>query len=311
MNAKIIGTGMYVPQKIVTNFDLEKIVNTSNDWIVKNTGIKERRICDVGETSSYLGTLAAKQAIGASGLKYEDIDMLIVATTTADKLSPSTACIIKDNLNLVNAVAFDVSAVCSGFLFGMSVADQYIRSSGLSGEFNNILVVGVDTFSTITDWTRRDCIFFGDGAGAIVMTRSIVDRGFMGFSLYSDSLDRIGFNCERGEKFVMNTRSVYDTAVRVLPIAINGVLDKIGMTIDDIDYVIPHQPSVRILTEVAKRINIPIEKVMMNMDKYANTVAGTIPILLHETWSKFKKGDIILFAAIGSGWTYGASIYEV
>lgn len=307
MNTKIIGTGMYVPQKIVTNYDLEKIADTSNEWIVKNTGIKERRICDVGENSSYLGTLAAKKAIEASCSQYEEIDMLIVATTTADKLSPSTACIIKDNLNLINTIAFDISAVCSGFLFGMSVAEQYISS----GMYKTILVVGVDTFSTITDWTRRDCIFFGDGAGAVVMTNTKSDYGFKGFSLYSDSFDRIGFNCERGENFVMNTRSVYDTAVRVLPIAIDGVLKKVGMTIDDIDYVIPHQPSVRILTEVAKRINIPVEKVMMNMDKYANTVAATIPILLHETWHKFKKGDIILFAAIGSGWTYGASIYEV
>lgn len=306
MNTKIIGTGMYVPQKIVTNYDLEKNVDTTNDWIVKNTGIIERRICDFGENSSYLGTLAAKQAIESSGLNFSDIDMLIVATTTSDKLSPSTACIIKDNLNLTNTIAFDISAVCSGFLFGMSVAEQYISS----GTYNNILVIGVDVFSTITDWTRRDCVFFGDGSGAVVMSKSN-DYGFHGFTLYSDSLDRIGFNCERDEKFVMNTRSVYETAIRVLPIAINGVLDKVGMKISDIDYLIPHQPSVRILNEVAKRINLPVEKVMMNMDKYANTVAGTIPILLHETWNKLKKGDKILFAAIGSGWTYGASIYEV
>jgi 3-oxoacyl-[acyl-carrier-protein] synthase III len=306
MNVKIIGTGYSVPQKIVTNKDLEKIVDTTDEWIIKNTGIRERRICNRNENSSYLGGLAALQAIKSSGLNKEDIDMLIVATTTPDKLSPSTACIIKDELGLINTIAFDISAVCSGFLFGMSVAEQYISS----GTYNNILVIGVDIFSKITDWKRRDCVFFGDGAGAAILSRS-EEMGFRGFMLYSDSFDRIGFNCERNKKFVMNTRSVYDTAVRVLPIAINGVLNKVGMTINDIDYIIPHQPSVRILTEVAKRINIPIEKVMMNMDKYANTVAGTIPILLHETWNKFKKGDILLFAAIGSGWTYGASIYEV
>jgi 3-oxoacyl-[acyl-carrier-protein] synthase-3 len=306
MNTKIIGTGMCVPPKIITNKDIEMVVNTTDEWIVKNTGIKERRICDNGENSSYLGCLAALRAIESSGLNKEDIDMLIVATTTPDKLSPSTACIIKDKLQLTNTIAFDISAVCSGFLFGMSVAEQYISS----GMYNNILVIGVDIFSTITDWKRRDCVFFGDGAGAAILSRSN-EMGFHGFMLYSDSLDRIGFNCERGENFVMNTRSVYDTAVRVLPIAINGVLNKVGMTINDINYLIPHQPSVRILAEVANKINIPIEKVMMNMDKYANTVAGTIPILLHETWNKFKKGDILLFAAIGSGWTYGASIYEV
>ena len=306
MKAKIIGTGMYVPSKILTNFEIEKFTNTTNEWIIKNTGIKERRICNKHENSSDLGEEAALNAIISSGLNTNDIDLLIVATTTSDKLSPSTACIIKDKLDLKNAIAFDISAVCSGFLFGMSVAEQYISS----GTYKNVLVIGVDTFSKITDWTRRDCVFFGDGAGAIVMSQSN-ESGFHGFTLYSDSIDRIGFNCENNENFVMNTRSVYDTAVRVLPIAINGVLDKVGMSINDINYLIPHQPSVRILNEVAKRINMPIEKVMMNMDKYANTVAGTIPILLHETWNNYKKGDILLFAAIGSGWTFGASIYEV
>jgi 3-oxoacyl-[acyl-carrier-protein] synthase-3 len=305
-NVKIIGTGSYAPPKILRNSDIEKFADTTDEWIVKNTGIHERRISENYENSSYLGGFAAMQAIGSSGLNKEDIDMLIVATTTPDKLSPSTACIIKDNLGLTKTIAFDISAVCSGFLFGMSVAEQYISS----GMYKNILVVGVDVFSTITDWKRRDCVFFGDGAGAVVMTKSN-EAGFRGFTLYSDSIDRIGFNCERGENFVMNTRSVYETAVRVLPIAINGVLDKVGMTIDDVDYLIPHQPSIRILTEVAKRINLPTERVMMNMDRYANTVAGTIPILLHETWNKYKKGDILLFAAIGSGWTYGAAVYEV
>jgi 3-oxoacyl-[acyl-carrier-protein] synthase-3 len=306
MNSKIIGTGFYVPSKIVTNKDIEKLTNTTDEWIVKNTGIMERRVCSVGETSSYLGSRAVSKAIESSGLNKNDIDMLIVATTTADKLSPSTACIIKDQLNLINTVAFDISAVCSGFLFGLSMAYQYIYSE----MYKNIVVVGVDIFSTITDWTRRDCVFFGDGAGAAVISAS-ENKGFYGFTLYSDSIDRIGFNCERNENFVMNTRSVYETALRVLPIAINGVLDKVGLTIDDIDYLIPHQPSIRILSDVAKKINMPIEKVMMNMHKYGNTVAGTIPILLAETWYKFRRGDKLLFAAIGSGWTYGASIYEV
>jgi 3-oxoacyl-[acyl-carrier-protein] synthase-3 len=307
MNVKIIGTGFSVPDKIVTNFDIENsIKDTNNDWIVKNTGIHERRICLENENSSSLGCLAVSRAIESSGLNKEDIDMLIVATTTSDKVSPSTACIIKDKLNLSRAIAFDISAVCSGFLFGMSVAEQYISS----GSYKNIVVLGVDTFSKITDWCNRQCIFFGDGAGAIVMSESN-EMGFHGFTLYSDSLDRVGFECEHGKNFVMNTKSVYNTAVRVLPIAIEGVLKKVGMSIDDIDYLIPHQPSIRILTDVAKKINIPIEKVMMNMHFYGNTVAGTIPILLHETWPKLKNGDIILFCAIGSGWTYGSAIYEV
>jgi 3-oxoacyl-[acyl-carrier-protein] synthase-3 len=306
VETRIISTGYYVPQKVVSNKDLELLVDTTDEWIFKNTGIRERRICDQGENSSYIGGLAVEEAIKCSGLSNEDIDILIVATATPDKLSPSTACIIKDDLHLTNAVAFDISAVCSGFLFGMSVADQYISS----GMFKNAVVVGVDVFSTITDWSRRDCIFFGDGAGAVVMSKSD-KKGFHGFSLYSDSVDRVGFYCDHGKKFTMNGKHVYNTAVRVLPIAIDGVLEKTGLTIDDIDYIIPHQPAKKVLIDVAEKVDIPIEKVMMNMDRYANTVAGTIPILLHEMWGKLKKGDKILFAAIGSGWTYGAAIYEV
>lgn len=303
--SKIIGTGYYVPPLVVTNAHLVEHLNTTDEWIVQNTGIRERHIADQGENSSYLGGWAARQAVENAGIEYHDIDMLIVATTTPDKLSPSTACIIKDELQMTRAIAFDIAAVCSGFLFGMSMADQYIQS----GMCKNVVVVGVDVFSTITDWSHKHCIFFGDGAGAVVMTSG--KRGFIGFKLYSDSLDRTGFYCDNGDTFTMNTRSVYDTAVRVLPVAIRGVLNECGLKIDDIDYLIPHQPSKRILVDVAKEIGIPIEKVMMNMDKYANTVAATIPILLHETWPVLKQGDLVLFAAIGSGWTYGAAIYEV
>jgi 3-oxoacyl-[acyl-carrier-protein] synthase III len=305
-HVKITGTGHFVPKTILTNEEICKFVDTTDEWIVKNTGIKERHICSKWESTSFLGSQAGSMAMSNSSRKPEDIDMVIVATTTPEKLSPSTACIIKDLLGLTNAVAFDISAVCSGFLFGMSIANEYIKA----GKYRNILVIGVDAFSNITDWTHRHCIFFGDGAGAVVMSEGY-EPGFLGFTLYSDSLDRAGFYCNPGEKFVMNTRSVYDTATRVMPIAIQGVLDQVGMTIDQVDYLVPHQPSVRILTEVANRINLPVEKVMMNMDKYANTVAGTIPILLNETWDKYKKGNILLFAAIGSGWTYGAALYQV
>jgi 3-oxoacyl-[acyl-carrier-protein] synthase-3 len=188
----------------------------------------------------------------------------------------------------------------------MSVAEQYI----LSGTYKNILVIGVDIFSTITDWKRRDCVFFGDGGGAVVMSAS-EELGFAGFVLYSDSENRDGFYCNHGENFNMDTRRVYNSAIKLLPLAINGILERCDMTINDIDYIIPHQPSIRILMEVARRVKIPIERVLMNMDKYGNTVAATIPILLHESWNKFKEGDVILFAAIGSGWTYGASIYII
>ena len=306
MKSKIIGLGFYTPPTIFSNKYIETLAATNSEWIEENTGIRERHISGLGEGASYLGTKAGRHAIENSGLKEGDVDMIIVATATPDKLSPSTACIIKDYLKLTNAVAFDISAVCSGFLFGMSVADQYISS----GMFNNVLVIGVDVFSTITDWTNRDCVFFGDGAGAVVMSRD-ENGGFLGFSLYSDSIDRTGFYCDHGKTFTMDTHAVYNTAIRVLPIAIKGVLAKCALSIDDVDYVIPHQPSSRILREVSRITGIPPYKIKMNMDRYGNTVAATIPILLCEEWSSFEKGDIILFAAIGSGWTYGAAIYEV
>ena len=306
MNVKILGTGFYVPSGITTNKDLEKLAPTNAEWVEKNTGIRERRIADQGETSSYLGQRAALNAMLSTNTSPREVDMLIVATATPDKLSPSTACIIKDDLGLANAVAFDVSAVCSGFLFGMSIAEKYIAS----GEYKRVLVVGVDVFSTITNWKHRDCVFFGDGAGAVIMAPT-EERGFLGFSLYSDSYDMTGFYCDHGKNFTMDAHAVYATAVRVLPIAINGVLKKVGMKIEDVDYLIPHQPSIRILEDVAGIVGIPRTKVMTNMQRYGNTVAGTIPILLAETWGKLKKGDIVLFAAIGSGWSYGAAIYEV
>ncbi len=306
-NAKIIGTGMFVPNNIITNFEIEKQVSTTtNDWIVKNTGINERRICSENENSSFLGSNAGKEAIINSKLNLDDIDMLIVATTSPDKTSPSTACIIKNILHLDKAIAFDVSAVCSGFLFAMSIAEQYISS----GSYQNILVIGVDTFSKITDWGKRDCVFFGDGAGAVVISKSD-EVGFMDFNLYSDNFEMDGFICEKGENFKMDTKKVYNSATKLISFAINEILKKNNMTIDDIDYLIPHQPSIRILNEVSKLIGLPKEKLMTNMGKYANTVSATIPILLHETWNKFKNGDKILFAAIGSGWTYGSSIYVV
>ncbi len=304
---KIIGTGICLPEVYITNDDLinKFKLDTTNEWIVENTNIRQRYICKDGETSTSLGCTAVKQAIENANLKNEDIDMLIVATTSPDKVSPSTACLIKDELKLEKAIAFDIAAVCSGFLFGMSVAEKYISS----GMCKNIVVVGVDRFSKITDWNHKHSIFFGDGAGAAVLSQSKT-KGFHGFTLYSESENKIGFECEFNETYKMNTKMVYEAAIKTMPIAIEDVLNNENMSIDDIDYLIPHQPSIRILKEVAKRINMPEEKVMMNMDKYANTVSGTIPILLHETWSKLKPGDKILFAAIGSGWTYGAALYE-
>jgi 3-oxoacyl-[acyl-carrier-protein] synthase III len=320
---KIIGTGSYVPEKIYTNKYLELIIDTNADWIYDTLGIKERRIAAENESTSDLAWQAGKEAIEDAKLTVDDIDLIIVATATPDRLAPSTACFVQDKLKAYNAVAFDLAAVCSGFLFSMSVASQYIAS----GVYQNILVIGADTFSKITDWTRRDAVFFGDGAGAVVLSHANVNEGFLAFRLYSDGRGKYNFTVPAGgselpstantvEKklhyFQMDGREVYETGTEVLPKAINQVLSDTGLSIDDIDYMIPHQPSIGILKKTAEIIGLPFEKVMTNMDKYANTSGGTIPILLNELnkAKKLNNGDIILFAAVGSGWTYGASIVK-
>jgi 3-oxoacyl-[acyl-carrier-protein] synthase III len=322
-NVKIIGTGSYTPETVYTNEYLETIVPTSSKWIYENLGIRERRIAARNEATSDLAANAAIAAIKDSGLTCEDIDLIIVATATPDRLAPATAAIVQDKIKAYNAVAFDLGAVCSGFLYGMSVASQFIAA----GVYDNVLVIGADTFSRITDWTRKDAVFFGDGAGAAVFTHGNIHEGFLAFRLYSDGRGKWNFTIPAGGSelpaseetvrngqhfFQMNGRAVYETGTVVLPQAINQVLKDTGLTVNDIDYLIPHQPSIKILQKTAEIIGLPFEKVMTNMDKYANTSGGTIPILLDEVKKsgKLKKGDVILFAAVGSGWTYGASILK-
>ena len=322
-NVKIIGTGSYVPETIYTNKYLETIIDTKEEWIEKNLGIKERRIAAKNQCTSDLASEAALKAIENSGLSKDDIDLIIVATATPDRLAPSTAAIVQDKIQAYNAVAFDISAVCSGFLYAMSVASQFIAA----GVYDNVLVIGADTFSRVTDWKRRDAVFFGDGAGAAVFSHGNVMEGFLAFRLYTDGRGRWNYTIPAGGSempaseetvkqglhyFQMNGRAVYETGTEVLPIAINQVLNDTGLTIKDIDYLIPHQPSIKILQKTAEILGLPWEKVMTNMDKYANTSGGTIPILLDEVnrAGKLKRGNIILFAAVGSGWTYGASILK-
>jgi len=321
-NVKIIGTGSYVPETIYTNEYLETLIPTNSTWVFENVGIKERHIADANQATSDLAVIAGQRAIDDAGLKNEDIELIIVATSTPDRKAPSTAAFVQHKLKANNAAAFDLTAVCSGFLFGMSVATQYIAS----GVYNNVLVIGADTFSKITDWTRRDAVFFGDGAGAAVVTASNVTEGFLAYRLYTDTNEEmLGFTIPGGgseiplsadnmeqQYFQMNGKAVFASATRALPKAINQVLEDTGLTIAEIDIMIPHQPSIKILQKTAEIIGLPFEKVMTNMDKYANTSGATIPILLDEVnkSGKLKRGDIVLFAAVGSGWTYGASIIK-
>lgn len=320
---KIIGTGSYVPEKIYTNKYLETLVDTKDEWVQKTLGIKERRIAAPNEATSDLAMHAGQNAILDAGLSKDDIDLIILATATPDRLAPSAAAIVQDKLQAYNAVAFDLAAVCSGFLYGMSVAASFIAS----GVYDNVLVIGADTFSRITDWTRRDCVFFGDGAGAAVLSSANVNEGFIAFRLYTDGRGKFNYTIPAGgsempctqevldkglQYFQMNGRAVYETGTKVLPKAIFQVLSDTGLSINDIDLMIPHQPSIGILREIARIINLPFEKVMTNMDKYANTSGGTIPLILDETnkAGKIKNGSNILFAAVGSGWTYGAAIIK-
>jgi len=322
-NVKIIGTGSYTPKTVYTNEYLETIIDTNAGWIEKHLGIKERRIAADNQCTSDLASQAALNAIENSGLTRDDIDLIIVATATPDRLAPSTAAIVQDKIQAYNAVAFDISAVCSGFLYAMSIASQFIAS----GVYDNVLVIGADTFSRITDWTRRDAVFFGDGAGAAVLSHGNENEGFLAFRLYTDGRGKWNYTIPAGGSempatsetianklhyFQMNGRAVYETGTEVLPKAINQVLSDTGLSIGDIDFMIPHQPSIKILEKTAEIIGLPWEKVMTNMERYANTSGGTIPILLDEVnrAGKLKKGDLILFAAVGSGWTYGASIIK-
>lgn len=323
-NVKIIGTGSYIPETIYTNQYLETIIPTNDAWIRENLGIKERHIVADNETTSDLAAQAAIRAVQDARLTVDDIDLIIVATATPDRKAPSTAAIVQDKIKAYNAAAFDISAVCSGFLFAMSVGSQYIAS----GVYNHVLVIGADTFSRIIDWVRRDAVFFGDGAGAAVLSAANVTEGFLAYRLYTDSSNKkFGFTVPAGgsempineealakrlQYFQMDGRAVFDSAVSVLPKAISQVLADTGLSIEDIDLMIPHQPSIKILRKTAEIIGLPFEKVMTNMDKYANTSGGTIPILLDEVRKsgKIKSGNIILFAAVGSGWTYGAAIIK-
>ena len=323
-NVKIIGTGSYVPEIIYTNEYIETLCPTNNAWIQETLGIKERRIAQPGEFTSDLATKAGLRALESANLSVLDIDLIIVATATPDRKAPSTASIVQYKMQANNAVAFDIAAVCSGFLFAMSIGTQYIAS----GVYNKVLVIGADEFSTIIDWKRRDAVFFGDGAGAVVLTSADKTEGFLAYRLYTDTRENhFGFTIPAGgveipitedvlheglQYFQMDGKAVYNSAISVLPRAITQVLKDTKLTISNIDLMIPHQPSIKILKKTAEIIGLPFEKVMTNMDKYANTSSGTIPILLDEVnrLGRIKKGDNVLFAAVGSGWTYGAAIIK-
>ncbi|KKL22021.1 hypothetical protein LCGC14_2439600 [marine sediment metagenome] len=292
---KIIGTGSYLPGNRMTN----EYLGVDDDWVYSKLGIKERRTTTL--TSAFLGQAASARALFDAGLSSEEIDMIIVATATPSKLNPSTAAIIQDKLRAYSAVAFDINAVCSGFVYAMDMAQKYLN------DYKNILIIGTDTFSQITDWNHRDCVFFGDGAGAVVVTQ--------GSNLYHSKLGADGrgqhdFETRHGGTFIMDSKAVYVAGTTFLPEIINQVLEYADITIKDIDWFLPHQGSITMLKEIARCIGLPLEKMKTNMKFYGNTAGASIPILLDECKKEFQPGNRILLAAIGSGWAYGAIILE-
>jgi len=305
------------------NSDLEKMVDTSDQWIMTRTGIKERRIAEKDVASSDLGIEAAKIAIEDAGLKPDDIDLIIAATITPDMLFPATACIIQDKIGAKNAAAFDISAACSGFVFGVIMAQQFVNT----GLYNNILVVATEKLSSITDWEDRStCILFGDGAGACVIGKSN-DRVIVSSSMGADGsggnllkLPAGGSRIPATEETVrqrlhflkMEGNEVFKIAVRIMVESANNALTKAGLGCGDIDLLIPHQANIRILLAVAKRLGLPEEKIFMNIEKYGNMSSASTAVALVEACqqNKIKKGDNIMLVAFGGGLTYGAALIQ-
>lgn len=321
---KIIGTGSCLPEKVLTNESLSEMVDTSDEWIRTRTGIIERRITSESTSTSDLALTAAQRAIKEAGISNQEIEVIIVATTTPDMHFPSTACLIQKRLGMTDIPAFDLAAACSGFNYALSVADSWIAC----GTYKNILLVGADTLAKYVDWNDRGtCILFGDGAGAVVLDRSQNEHGILANFLGAEG-DKAEFLTFRGggsigpidrklvdEKLYcikMDGKEVFKFAVRVLEDSVIKVIDLAGLKITDIALLIPHQANIRIVDHVAKKLGLPKNKVYVNLQKYGNTSAASIPIALDEALKegKIKKGDIVVLAGFGAGLTYGANVIK-
>jgi len=321
---KIIGTGSSVPDTILSNSDLEKMVETSDEWIISRTGIKERRIADKDTASSDIAYEAAEKALKAASVNPSDLDVIIVGTITPDFLFPSTGCVVQGLLGAKKAYAFDLMAGCSGFLYTLHVAQGIIKS----GAAEKILVIGVDTLSKVTDFEDRStCILFGDGAGAAVLTASD-EPGILSSILNSDGRDwdllyvpaggsRTPINEEvlktRDQYIKMEGNDVFKVAVKSMESATINAIQQADITPEDIDLFVPHQANQRILEAVRKRLNFPEEKVFVNLDKYGNTSGASVPLALDEAirQGRVKEGNLVLFAAFGAGFTWGASVVRL
>jgi 3-oxoacyl-[acyl-carrier-protein] synthase-3 len=316
----ILGIGSYVPEKTLTNFDLEKIVDTSDEWIVGRTGISERRIAEDTCSTSDMAVRAAELALENANIKPEDLDLIIVATVSPDQFFPSTACIVQNKIKAVNAAAYDISAACSGFIYAMSNACQYIKS----GCYKKALIIGADALSKITDWEDRNtCVLFGDGAGAFVLGE-VEEGGILSTHMGSDGTGSEYLTCpacfftpedeekRNGKKHTtwMNGQEVFKFAVKIMPYAFEKALKGADMSVEQIDWFIPHQANLRIIEAAAKKFNISMDKFIVTLQKFGNTSSSSIPIALDECVKsgKIKKGESLAMAAFGAGLTWASAI---
>ncbi len=322
--AVITGHGSFVPAKTLTNDDLAKMVDTSDEWITTRTGVKVRHITTDNETTAFLATQAAKRALADANLDAADLELIIVATITPEMVFPSTASFVQRALQAKKAWVFDLAAACSGFVYGLSIVQQFLES----GRFKNALVIGAETLTKITDWSNRtSCILFGDGAGAVVLERHNDGRGILYSTMSADGDRWEALNCQAyGSRYPaakelddpkkiymeIKGREVYQQAVRRIVEAVTDCMNHCGLSIDDIAMVISHQMNARIIESAAKRLKLPDEKVFLNIAEYGNTSAASVPIAFDECFrqSKIKRGDIVIFVAFGAGLAWGANVIQ-
>ena len=312
--SRIAGTGSYLPKKILTNADLESMIETTDEWIFTRTGIRERHIVAEDEFTSDLAFNAARNAIESAGIDTAEIDLIIVATTTPDKIFPSTAVIMQNKLGIAGCPAFDIQAVCSGFVYALATADNFIKS----GAAKCALVVGAESFSRIVDWSDRgNCILWGDGAGAVILQAS-EEQGIISTHLHADGSYEKMLHVPRksetgcGDTVVMEGNSVFKVAVNTLDAIVDETLTANGMQKSDIDWLVPHQANIRILQATAKKLDMSMDKVVVTVDKHGNTSAASIPLALDVAVrdGRIKRGEIILMEAFGGGFTWGSALIK-
>lgn len=316
--ARILATGSALPERVVTNADLEKIVDTSDEWIRTRTGIRERRIAAEGETTGDLALRAAQQALRDADVKASDLDMVILGTTTPDLVFPATACLIQNRLGANGCMAFDVNAACSGFMYALGVANNFIRT----GQVKKALVIGAETLTRMVDWSEREsCVLFGDGAGAVVLEAS-EEPGIIATCLHADGSYKdllcspvgvsVGFSDEKnhGVRISMRGREVFKVAVKTLDSLVDETLTAAGMHADQIDWLIPHQANLRIIEATAKRLGMSMEQVIVTVDKHANTSSGSVPLALDAAVrsGRVQRGQHLLLEAFGGGFTWASAM---